>query len=70
LIEKVIDSSALAKFILREKGWEHVRDILRERPRTLYLAVKEVANAIWRRTIHLKDINIKKLSKHSMIFLV
>ncbi len=60
MIERVIDSSALAKFILREKGWEHVRDILRERPRTLDLAVKEAANAIWRRAVHLKDINAEK----------
>jgi predicted nucleic acid-binding protein len=60
LIERVIDSSALAKFILREKGWERVRDVLRERPRTLDLAVKEAANAIWRRAVHLKDIDIEK----------
>jgi predicted nucleic acid-binding protein len=60
LIEKVIDSSTLAKFLLKEKGWERVRDILRERPYTLDLAIKEAANAIWRRTVLLKDIDVEK----------
>jgi len=57
LIEKVIDSSAIAKFILKEEGWRDVEKILIERPYTLDLAVKEVANAIWRRTILLRDLS-------------
>ena len=33
---------------------------MRERPRTLDLAVKEVTNAIWRRVALLKDIGVEK----------
>jgi predicted nucleic acid-binding protein len=46
LIERVIDSSTLAKFLLKESGWERVKGILTGKPYTLDLAVKEVANAI------------------------
>jgi predicted nucleic acid-binding protein len=60
LTEIVIDSSALAKFLLKEEGWEKIREIIIKRPYTLELAVKEVANAIWRRVSLLKDINIEK----------
>jgi len=60
LTEIVIDSSALAKFLLKEEGWDRVREIIIKRPYTLELAVKEVANAIWRRVSLLKDINIEK----------
>ena len=59
MIEKVIDSSAIAKFILKEEGWRDVEKILIERPYTLDLAVKEVANAIWRRTIFLRDLSVE-----------
>lgn len=45
----VIDSSILAKFILREEGWERIRDVISRKPYTLELAMEEVANAIWRR---------------------
>jgi len=37
-----------------------VRDILCERLGTLDLAMKEAANAIWRRAVFLKDINAEK----------
>jgi len=60
LTEIVIDSSALAKFLLKEEGWDRVREIIIKRPYTLELAVKEVANAIWRRVSLLKDISIEK----------
>jgi len=62
LIEKVIDSSAIAKFILKEEGWRSIEKTLIdliERPYTLDLAVKEVANAIWRRTILLRDLSVE-----------
>jgi len=60
LTEIVIDSSIIAKFILRESDWKRVRDIISRRPYTLELAVKEVANAIWRRATLIKDIGSEK----------
>lgn len=56
----VIDSSILAKFILREEGWERIRDVISRKPHTLELAMEEVANAIWRRITLLADISIEK----------
>jgi predicted nucleic acid-binding protein len=47
--EKVIDSSALAKFLLKEEGWRDLRNVVLEKPYTLDLSIKEVANALWRR---------------------
>jgi len=44
----VIDASALAKFILREEGWERVYRILSTRVISVDHIVKEVANAIWK----------------------
>lgn len=61
LIERVIDSSALAKLLLKEEGWRRVEEIIVEKPFTLDLAVKEVANAIWRRVVLLHDIDIEKV---------
>lgn len=60
MIEKVIDSSTLAKFLLKERGWERVEEILLEKPYTLDLVVKEVVNAIWRRVTLLGDISVEK----------
>ncbi|MEM1509335.1 MAG: type II toxin-antitoxin system VapC family toxin [Thermofilaceae archaeon] len=46
----VIDASALIKYLLHEEGWEEVSWYLKEqRPlRTLDLALKEAANALWK----------------------
>jgi predicted nucleic acid-binding protein len=60
LIERVIDSSTLAKFPLKESGWERVKGILTGKPYTLDLAVKEVANAIWRRVTLMGDVSLEK----------
>jgi predicted nucleic acid-binding protein len=57
---KVIDSSVLTKYLLKEKNWEKIHEILLERPYTLDLAMKEVANAIWKRVFLLKDMDIKR----------
>jgi predicted nucleic acid-binding protein len=46
---RVIDSSSLIKFFSREEGWEKVAEVMREGVVTLDLAVKEVANALWRK---------------------
>lgn len=43
---KVIDSSALIKYIAKEGGWESVERHLKEGCVTLDLALKEVANAL------------------------
>jgi predicted nucleic acid-binding protein len=42
----VIDSSTIAKFLLKEEEWRKVKEIIIEKPYTLDLALKEVANAI------------------------
>lgn len=62
MTEKVIDSSTIAKFLLKEEGWRKIKEIIIEKPYTLDLAIKEVANAIWRRTILLGNMNIEKAS--------
>lgn len=46
----VIDASALAKFILKEKGWEEVAEELKAGTLSVDLVVKEVANAVWKRS--------------------
>lgn len=43
---KVIDSSALIKYLTREDGWENVEAYIREGCITLELAIKETANAL------------------------
>ncbi len=45
---RAVDASALAKYLLREEGWEKVEDLLLLGAYSLDLAVKEVANAIWK----------------------
>jgi predicted nucleic acid-binding protein len=57
---KVIDSSVLTKYLLKEKDWEKIHEILLERPYTLDLAMKEVANAIWKRVFLLKDMVVER----------
>jgi len=58
--EKVIDSSALAALLLKEEGWKKIREILRKKPYTLELAIKEAANSIWKRAKLLRDIDESK----------
>jgi predicted nucleic acid-binding protein len=48
---KAVDSSALIKYFTREDGWERVRELILEGVITLDMAVKEVANALWRRIL-------------------
>ena len=45
---RVIDASAIAKYLLREEHWEQVREQLAADPCSLDLAVAEVTNAIWK----------------------
>jgi len=48
---RVIDSSSLIKYFVREDGWENVRELMLEGVVSLDMAVKEVANALWRKTL-------------------
>ncbi len=45
----VIDASALAKFILKEDGWNEIAKYLKAGTLSVDHIVKEVANAVWRR---------------------
>lgn len=48
----VIDSSTLAKYILKEPNWMEVEDyLLKKEILTLNQTIKEVANAIWKITV-------------------
>ena len=49
---KVIDASALVKYVIREEGWNRVYQILKNEPLvfSLPLALKEVANALWKQS--------------------
>ncbi len=48
---KVIDSSILVMYFSKEPGWESAERILLDEIVTLDLAVKEVANALWKKVI-------------------
>jgi predicted nucleic acid-binding protein len=48
---KAVDSSALIKYFTREDGWERFRELILEGVITLDMAVKEFANALWRRIL-------------------
>lgn len=48
---KVVDSSALVKYVVREDGWRNIRKHLEEGCATVELALKEVANALWKRSL-------------------
>jgi len=54
----VIDSSTLAKYILKEPNWMEVEEhLLKEEISTLNHTIKEVANAIWKAAAIHKAIN-------------
>jgi len=48
---RAIDSSSLVKFFSKEPGWRDVRELILEGVVTLDLAVKEVANALWKKVL-------------------
>lgn len=58
----VIDASAIAKYVLREENWEQVRDYLVAEPRSLDLALAEVANAIWKHQVIYRKISSREAS--------
>lgn len=46
---RVIDASALVKYLSREPGWRRVRELLAEGCVAPELLLKEAANSLWRR---------------------
>jgi len=48
---KVIDASALIKYVNRESGWERVQEYLLAGCITVDIALKELANALWKRVM-------------------
>ena len=48
---KVIDASALIKYVNRESGWERVQEYLLAGCITVDIALKELANALWKRAM-------------------
>ncbi|ANF23621.1 hypothetical protein A7C91_09260 [Thermococcus piezophilus] len=44
----VIDASAIAKYILKEEGWEHLEQYLAMGPVSVDHALLEVTNAVWK----------------------
>ena len=59
----VIDASALAKYLLRERGWESVEPHLERGAYSLDLAIKEVANAIWKHAVARRRIGLETARK-------
>lgn len=55
----VIDASALAKYLLREPGYDAVEQYLLEEVYSVDHVVKEVANAIWKHAIVYKKIDLR-----------
>jgi predicted nucleic acid-binding protein len=57
----VIDASALAKYLLREEGWEEIsHHIRREQVYSVDHVLKEVLNAIWKHCCLRGFINVNK----------
>ena len=48
---KVIDSSALIKYIVKEPGWKREQEFILAGCITVDLALKELANALWKRVM-------------------
>lgn len=59
---RVIDASAIAKYVLRDEHWELVRDQLATEPCSLDLALAEVANAIWKHQVIYGRISAREAS--------
>jgi len=46
---RVIDASVLIKYVTREEGWTRARRVMEEGAATVELALKELANALWKK---------------------
>jgi predicted nucleic acid-binding protein len=47
----VVDSSVLVKYFSREPGWKQAEQLLKEGAVTVELALKELANALWKKVL-------------------
>jgi len=65
----VIDASSIAKYVLKEDGWDKVEIELREESLTIDQALKEVSNAIWKNAIILRNISIDDAIKRYQILI-
>jgi predicted nucleic acid-binding protein len=65
----VIDASALAKYVFKEEGWREVHGFLERGALSVDLIVKEVANAIWRRTFILKVEGVELASRRYQLLI-
>ena len=54
---KVIDASALIKYIVKEPGWKKVQEFILAGCITVDLALKELANALWKRVMR-KELDV------------
>jgi len=54
---KVIDASALIKYIVKELGWKRVQEFILAGCITVDLALKELANALWKRVMR-KELDV------------
>ena len=54
---KVIDASALIKYIVKEPGWKKVQELILAGCITVDLALKELANALWKRVMR-KELDV------------
>mgnify|MGYP001626454639 CR=1 FL=1 len=54
---RVIDSSALIKYFTRESNWDKVKELMSEGVISLDLAIKELANALWKKILR-KEIDL------------
>ena len=55
---KVIDSSALIKYLTKEENWQKIENHIKEGCTTLDLAIKETANALAKKTLK-NEVDIK-----------
>ena len=54
----VIDASSLAKYLLREEGWELIEEYLIKGVCSVDHIVKEVANAVWKHVVVRRVISV------------
>ncbi|AKA74522.2 PIN domain-containing protein [Saccharolobus solfataricus] len=57
-----MDASVLAKFVTKEKGWEKIREILKD-AETLDFALVEVSNVVWKKAVLTGELTGKDVIK-------
>lgn len=56
----VVDASVLVKYVSREEGWQEARKLISMGVYTVKLALKETANAMWKKAM-LGEVNLDKV---------